>query len=225
MAVYPAKTQISLGIRPVWSESLLSAWRKLGSFAIHWAYSDDRSDWADAQAGLSLRWAHTHFVGFVMSRLTYTVSTFVSTDYREDIIRTLSNKQLTSPKYSSCCQLKCMGHDHASTYTNILPGNDRFSKIVCFSIIIIYWIYIVKYSARVHVARDARACRIFNNINSITYKFKSLLEISLYKINAKCCSCLNCRSAKISVCVGETPARVIPNKRRHTGIPVFIIFS
>ena len=29
--VRPAKTQISLGIRPVWSESSLSAWRKLGS--------------------------------------------------------------------------------------------------------------------------------------------------------------------------------------------------
>ena len=28
-----------------------------------------RSDWADAQADLSLRWAHGHFVGFVMSRL------------------------------------------------------------------------------------------------------------------------------------------------------------
>ena len=27
------------------------------------------SDWADAQAELSLRWAHSHFVGFVMSRL------------------------------------------------------------------------------------------------------------------------------------------------------------
>ena len=30
MAVRPSKTQISLGIRPVWSESSLSAWRKLG---------------------------------------------------------------------------------------------------------------------------------------------------------------------------------------------------
>ena len=28
-----------------------------------------RSDWADAQADLSLCWAHTYFVGFVMSRL------------------------------------------------------------------------------------------------------------------------------------------------------------
>ena len=27
------------------------------------------SDWADAQAGLSLCWAHSHFVGFVMRRL------------------------------------------------------------------------------------------------------------------------------------------------------------
>ena len=26
-------------------------------------------DWADAQADLSLRWVHTHFVGFVMSWL------------------------------------------------------------------------------------------------------------------------------------------------------------
>ena len=29
------------------------------------------SDWADAQAHLSLHWAHTHFVGFVMSRLIF----------------------------------------------------------------------------------------------------------------------------------------------------------
>ena len=55
VTVRPAKAQISLGIRPVWSESLLAAWRKLGSLD---------------QADLSLRWAHTHFVGFVMSWLT-----------------------------------------------------------------------------------------------------------------------------------------------------------
>ena len=39
--VRPAKTQISLGIRPVWSASSLSAWRKLRSFATHWAQSED----------------------------------------------------------------------------------------------------------------------------------------------------------------------------------------
>ena len=35
--VHPSKTQISRGIRPVWSDSSLSAWRKLGSLATHWA--------------------------------------------------------------------------------------------------------------------------------------------------------------------------------------------
>ena len=41
MSVRPAKTQISLGIRPVWSETSLSAWRKLGSLATQWAHSED----------------------------------------------------------------------------------------------------------------------------------------------------------------------------------------
>ena len=56
--VRPAKTQISLGIHPVWSESSLSAWRNIGSWATHWVHSEDWSDWA-----------HSHFVGFVMMRL------------------------------------------------------------------------------------------------------------------------------------------------------------
>ena len=37
----PATTQISLGIRQVWSESSLSAWRKLGSLATYWAHSEN----------------------------------------------------------------------------------------------------------------------------------------------------------------------------------------
>ena len=39
-SVHPAKTQISLGIRPVWSESSQSAWRRIGTLATHWAYSE-----------------------------------------------------------------------------------------------------------------------------------------------------------------------------------------
>ena len=39
--VHPAKTQISLGILPVWSESSLSALRNTGSLATHWAHSED----------------------------------------------------------------------------------------------------------------------------------------------------------------------------------------
>ena len=73
--VCPAKTRISLGIRPVWSESSLSAWRKLGSLATHLVHSEDsRSDWADALADLSLRWAQSHFVGNVMRWLIFSFS-------------------------------------------------------------------------------------------------------------------------------------------------------
>ena len=39
----PAKTQINLGIRLVWSESSLSAWWKLGSLATHWVHSAGRT--------------------------------------------------------------------------------------------------------------------------------------------------------------------------------------
>ena len=42
--VRPAKTRISQGICPVWPESLLFAWRKLGSLATDWAHSRDWSD-------------------------------------------------------------------------------------------------------------------------------------------------------------------------------------
>ena len=41
MSVRPAKTRISLGIRPVWSESLVSAWRKIWSWAAHSVHSED----------------------------------------------------------------------------------------------------------------------------------------------------------------------------------------
>ena len=41
VVVRPAKTQVSLGIRPVWTESSLSACRKLGSLVTHLAHSED----------------------------------------------------------------------------------------------------------------------------------------------------------------------------------------
>ena len=56
--VRSAKTQISLNINPVWSETSLSAWRKLWSLATHWAQSKDWSDWADAQVNLSSLGVH-----------------------------------------------------------------------------------------------------------------------------------------------------------------------
>ena len=52
MACRPAKTQISLGINPVWSESFMSAWRSTGSLATHRAKRRLLSDWLDAQVDL-----------------------------------------------------------------------------------------------------------------------------------------------------------------------------
>ena len=37
----PAKIQISLDIRPVWSESSLSTWRNIGALTTPWAHSED----------------------------------------------------------------------------------------------------------------------------------------------------------------------------------------
>ena len=41
MAFAPIEDSDQPGRLPVWSESLLSAWRKLGSLATHWAQSED----------------------------------------------------------------------------------------------------------------------------------------------------------------------------------------
>ena len=64
--VLPAKTQISLGIRPVWSRvfavHMKKAWVFSYSLSAQWSLW---SDCVDAQADLSLCWAHRHFVGFV----------------------------------------------------------------------------------------------------------------------------------------------------------------
>ena len=51
-------------LRSAWVSAGLGAQRRL------------RSDWADAQADLSLRWAHIHFVGFVLRRLLFLCKTW-----------------------------------------------------------------------------------------------------------------------------------------------------
>ena len=66
MDVRPAKTQISLGIRPVWSESSLSAWRKLGSLATHWEHSKD-SDQTGRMPRLVWVFAERTFILLVLS--------------------------------------------------------------------------------------------------------------------------------------------------------------
>ena len=49
--VRPVKTQICLGTRPVWSESSLSAGRKLGSIVTHWAHKEDSGQIGGCQCG------------------------------------------------------------------------------------------------------------------------------------------------------------------------------
>ena len=68
--VWPAKTQISLGISPVRSESLLCAfWVAKDPMFLH---ADSELDWADP----SLRWAHRSFCWFchAAARLNPSVS-------------------------------------------------------------------------------------------------------------------------------------------------------
>ena len=74
VTVCPTKTPISLGIRPVWSESSLSAWRKLRPLGTHSAHSED-SDQTGRMPRLIWVFAGRtcHFVGFVMRRLILSV--------------------------------------------------------------------------------------------------------------------------------------------------------
>ena len=67
-----AKTQISLGIQPVWLESSLFAWINLGSSASCWARSED-SDQIGRMSRLTWVFAVRtyHFVSFVELRLNY----------------------------------------------------------------------------------------------------------------------------------------------------------
>ena len=62
--VRPAKTQISLGIRPVWSESSLSAWRSSGSSATHRTASDGSDQAGRMPSLISLHWVHMSFCWF-----------------------------------------------------------------------------------------------------------------------------------------------------------------
>ena len=71
--------QISLDIRPVWSESSLSTWRNLGSLATYWANSEDSDQTERMPSSLG---AHAILLGFVtrwpISHSTTTLCSFIS---------------------------------------------------------------------------------------------------------------------------------------------------
>ena len=93
--VHSVKAQLSLGICPVWSESSLYAWRKLGSLATHWVHSKDsdqirwmpslirvfavcrKKAWVLSYSLSAQQTDQTgHFVGFVMRWLIWDKNLF-----------------------------------------------------------------------------------------------------------------------------------------------------
>ena len=111
--VRPAKTQICLDNRLVWSESSLFAWRSLGSLSIHWAHSEDsdqtgqmpRLIWVSA-------WRTCHFFGFVVQRL----------------IRFYVEISKSIPKLSANTHLICSTVSRA-TSLSVLPCSTYFLQI------------------------------------------------------------------------------------------------
>ena len=68
----PAKTQINLCIRPVWSESSLCAWTNIGSSATQWAHYEDSDQTGRMPRLIRVFAGHKdHSVGFVMRWLTF----------------------------------------------------------------------------------------------------------------------------------------------------------
>ena len=64
--------QISLCIRPVWSESSLPAWWKLGPLATHWAHSEESDQtWRMPRLIWVFAGRTCHFVCFIMRRLNF----------------------------------------------------------------------------------------------------------------------------------------------------------
>ena len=96
MDVHPVKTQISLGIRPVWS---VFAVRKKKAWVLSYPLSAQRRlwwDWADAQAELSLHSADSHFVDFDMRR-------FISQTWTDKTMWIKQHQELTILKQLAAC--------------------------------------------------------------------------------------------------------------------------
>ena len=90
MSVRPAKTQTSLGIRTVWSESSLSAWRKFGPLATVPTESTAKTlirlggcpGWSESSLGAhSLCWFCHVAAHFLFKHLLLTISWRYENDY------------------------------------------------------------------------------------------------------------------------------------------------
>ena len=125
MAVRPAKTQISLGIRLFWSESSLSAWRKIGSLATHWAHSED-SDQTGRMSRLVWVFAGCtcHFVGFVMRRLICFIYTIEVLNASAMLNRTDGNVVITK------ALRECFGTPCIRVWYSLLQYSRMFSSFL-----------------------------------------------------------------------------------------------
>ena len=66
------------------------------------------SDWVDANSDLSLRWAHTHFVGFVMLRLNYEFDLFIQLFQESNVITSHNFQHIyRKPIYFCCYKFSC----------------------------------------------------------------------------------------------------------------------
>ena len=119
-----AKTQISLVIRPVWSESSLSGWRKPWSVATHWAHSED-SDQTGRMPRLIWVFAGRTLILLVLScHCSYSTCLRYFTTYLRYLITSLDILLQTSDvdtahisiflRYPSTCLRYCVLHLHAS---------------------------------------------------------------------------------------------------------------
>ena len=122
----PAKTQISLGICPVRSESSLSAWRKLGSLATHWAHSDtsDQTGWMTGIfAGRT-----DHFVGFFheVDHLPFSCSPFFSYSMISSLNFSFFLRDLSA---SSTCTLLSFNLRSGATRASLVWNNLKPSWV------------------------------------------------------------------------------------------------
>ena len=109
----PAKTQICLGIRPVWSEPSLSAWRKLGSLASHWAFSED-SDQTGRMPRLIWVFAGRTFILLVLwCRSSYVVWSSSVIRYSHLPITRMQNRDQYRKSITEVCGLALEGSQNA----------------------------------------------------------------------------------------------------------------
>ena len=118
--VRPAKTQISLGICPIWSESSLSAWRKLGSLTTHWGHRPSGyPGWSESSLGahitlLVLSWGGSNCVNNLYITFCKILFTVIIQEIRtsgKTVVTIIKFEQSSNINVSKRCNLnykKCI---------------------------------------------------------------------------------------------------------------------